>query len=81
LDDPIKLSAVGMGNIIIFMFAMGPILGLNCALEKLAAQAYGAKRLDLCVIYLQRGRVVMIGFSVVLCAVMISSKRILLGVK
>ena len=52
LNDPTKLAAVGMGNTIINMFAIGPISGLNCAVETLVSQAYGAKRIDLCLVYL-----------------------------
>ena len=52
LNDPVKLAAVGMGNIIINMCAVGPFQGINSSLETLVSQAYGAKNMRLCGIYL-----------------------------
>jgi Na+-driven multidrug efflux pump len=35
LNDPYKLAGVGLGNIIVNMFGIGPYFGLNSALETL----------------------------------------------
>ena len=53
LNDPVKVAAVGMGNIIINLVAVGPFTGLNSSLETLVSQAYGAKNMRLCGVYLQ----------------------------
>ena len=37
LNDPVKVAAVGMGNIIVNMFAIGPISGLNSSVETLVS--------------------------------------------
>ena len=44
LNDPVKLAAVGMGNMIINMCGIGPFLGLNSGIETLVSQAWGAGR-------------------------------------
>ena len=50
------LAAAGVGNMVLNLFGMGIFYGLNSALETLVSQAYGAKNLELCGLYLQRGR-------------------------
>ena len=37
LNDPVKVAAVGMGNIIINLVAVGPFTGLNSSLETLVS--------------------------------------------
>ena len=37
LDDPVKLAAVGMGNMIINMFGIGIYFGLNSGVETLVS--------------------------------------------
>ena len=44
LNDPVKLAAVGMGNMIINMCGIGPYYGLNSGMETLVSQAWGAGR-------------------------------------
>ena len=51
LGDPVKIAAVGMGNVLINI-SYGLITGLNSALEPLVGQAFGAEKIDLCGIYL-----------------------------
>jgi MATE family multidrug resistance protein len=58
MNDPVKLAAVGMGNMIVNMFGVGTYFGLNSALETLVSQAYGSNEIWLCGLYLQRGRVI-----------------------
>jgi len=44
LNDPVKLAAVGMGNMIINMCGIGAYYGLNSGMETLVSQAWGAGR-------------------------------------
>jgi hypothetical protein len=37
MNDPVKLAAVGMGNMIVNMFGVGTYFGLNSALETLVS--------------------------------------------
>lgn len=52
LNDPTILAAAGIGNMILNLFGMGLFYGLNSALETLVSQAYGAKNMALCGLYL-----------------------------
>ena len=52
LNDPVKLAAVGIGNMIINMAGVAPQLGLNSGLETLVSQAKGSRNLELCGLYL-----------------------------
>lgn len=56
-NDPILVAAVGSGNVIIMCCGIGMFYGLNSGLETLVSQAYGAKNMHLCGVYLQRGRI------------------------
>jgi MATE family multidrug resistance protein len=73
LNDPIKLAGVGMGNMFINMCGVGPYYGLNSALETLVSQAKGANNIELCGVYLQRGRVMAIIFFIPVCIMFVSS--------
>ncbi|KAK9117269.1 hypothetical protein Sjap_016216 [Stephania japonica] len=50
----IELAAVSIANTVIAGFTMGIALGMGSALETLCGQAYGAGRLDMMGVYLQR---------------------------
>ena len=52
LNDPIKVSAVGMGNMILNSMGLSLVFGLNSSLESLVSQGYGAKQYRLCGVYL-----------------------------
>ena len=77
LNDPVKLAAVGMGNIIINMCAVGPYVGINSSLETLVSQAYGANNMRLCGVYLQRGRVMNLVMYIPIFMLLIFSGQIL----
>ena len=76
-QDPILLAAVGMGNVILMCCGIGMFFGLNSGLETLVSQAYGAKNMHLCGVYLQRGRVCMTMLFVPIFIVFLSSGTIL----
>ena len=42
LNDPIKLAGIGMGNSILVICGMGPMYGINSALESLVSWAKGS---------------------------------------
>ena len=44
LNEPTTVAAVGLGNLMINMFCVATITGMNSALEILVAQAAGAKQ-------------------------------------
>ena len=48
LGDPVKMAAVGMGNVIINMTGFAVYFGMNCGLETLVSQSYGAKNFRQC---------------------------------
>ena len=60
LGDPVKLAAVGMGNIIINLIGTGVFFGLNSGMETLVSQSYGANNLKRCGVILQTGRIIAI---------------------
>ena len=62
LNDIHKLDGVGMGNVILYMIWIAAFTGLNGAFETLVSQAKGAEKTELCGIYLNRGR-----FMIILC--------------
>lgn len=57
LGNPVLVAAVGMGNIMMTTTGIGMFIGMNSAMETLVSQAYGANNLELCGIYLWRGRI------------------------
>ena len=59
LNDPHLLQGIGIGLTMINLMGMSIIKGINMALETLVSQAAGAGNLELCGVYLNRGRFVM----------------------
>ena len=64
LDNPRMLAGAGMGNIIISMMCLAVFQGMNGALETLISQAAGAssgsQTKKLSVVYLNRGRIIIL---------------------
>jgi MATE family multidrug resistance protein len=54
------LAGVGIGNMFVNICGLSIVFGFNGALETLVSQAYGAGNLDLCGVYLNRGRFVLL---------------------
>jgi len=81
MNDAKLLAGVGMGNLIMSVFGLSIILGLNGALETLISQAYGNGNLELCGIYLNRGRVVIIMISFPIILVLSNANSILIFLK
>jgi multidrug resistance protein, MATE family len=60
LNDPAKIAGVGMGNMTVNLLAMSIIYGMNSSLDTLISQASGSGNKELCGVYLNRGRFVML---------------------
>ena len=78
LGNAAKLAAVGLGNAIQNMIGISIIVGMNGALNSLVSQAGGAGNLDLCIGYLQRGKIVMTICFIPISLLILNSKQILL---
>ena len=73
------LAAVGVGNVCCFIFVISIMTGLNSAQETLTSQAFGSQNLQLCGAYLNRGRLILTAFFVLLALLPgIFAERILL---
>ena len=57
-DEAHLLAGIGVGNMMT-MFGLSFIMGLNSAIETLVSQAKGAGNIELCGVYLNRGRFVL----------------------
>ena len=64
MDNPEILAAVGVGATITNLLVLSFLLGLNGAQEYLTSQAFGNGQLELCGVYLNRGRVILLAFAV-----------------
>lgn len=60
MNKPELVAAIGMGNSIQNCFFVPVIAGLNSAAETLVSQAVGAKDYQLCGMYLNTGRLVLV---------------------
>ena len=71
MNDPTKLAAVGLSGTVCGLMVLSVILGINFAQDTLTSQAYGARNLHLCGLYLNRGffilTVVFIPFALIPC--------------
>ena len=77
LEDPVLLAAAGVGNMVLNLFGMAVFYGLNAGLETLVSQAYGAKNLELCGLYLQRGRYILSTAYVPIVGIFLMSNQML----
>ena len=69
-----KLAAIGLGNMLLGMLCRHFMLGINCAIETLSSQAFGQRQLQLCGVYLNRGRFIMTAIYLPLAVMLIFSK-------
>jgi Na+-driven multidrug efflux pump len=80
LNDAAMLAGAGMGNIIINMLCMSIILGMNGALETLISQANGANNLELCTVYLNRGRTIMFITFIPITIILLHTDKIMVSI-
>ena len=72
------LAGVGLGNMTMAFLGYMVMVGLNSSIETFVSQAAGAKNLELCGVYLNRGRFIMTCAYVPISFVLMQSKSILL---
>ncbi|XP_058069611.1 protein DETOXIFICATION 33-like [Magnolia sinica] len=73
----VELAAVGIQNLVITGIAFGIMMGMGSALETLCGQAYGAGKLDMLGIYMQRSWVILFVTGLLISLVYIFTAPIL----
>ncbi|KAK9112321.1 hypothetical protein Scep_019840 [Stephania cephalantha] len=73
----LELAAVGIQTLVIGGIGFGVMMGMGSALETLCGQAYGAGRLDMMGIYMQRSWLILMGTALVLTPVYVLATPIL----
>ncbi|KAF5741093.1 protein TRANSPARENT TESTA 12-like [Tripterygium wilfordii] len=74
----LELAAVSVENSVIAGFSFGLMLGMGSALETLCGQAYGAGRIDMLGVYMQRSWVILLTTALFLSSVYIFAGSILM---
>ncbi|KAI3994326.1 hypothetical protein MKX01_012583 [Papaver californicum] len=74
----LELAAFGLQNLVISGLSYGIMLGMGSALQTLCGQAYGAGKLTLLGIYLQRSWVILLGTALPLTLISVFATHILL---
>ena len=78
LGDPAKTAGVGLGTTMNHIFGCCILFGFNRAMDTLVCQAYGAKNLALCGVYLNRARVIGTLAFIPVAIVLLNCKALLL---
>ncbi|XAR65107.1 hypothetical protein NMG60_11009083 [Bertholletia excelsa] len=73
----LELAAISVENSVIAGFAFGALMGMGSALETFCGQAFGAGKLDMLGIYMQRSWVILNATSLVLMFIYIFAEPIL----
>ncbi|KAI3941985.1 hypothetical protein MKW92_007020 [Papaver armeniacum] len=73
----LELAAVGLQNLVISGISFGVMLGMATALETLCGQAYGAGKMRMLGIYLQRSWLILLGTAVPLTLISIFATPLL----
>ncbi|KAI3852581.1 hypothetical protein MKW92_040573 [Papaver armeniacum] len=74
----LELAAVGIQNLVVSGIGYGIMLGMGSALETLCGQAYGAGKMRMLGIYLQRSWLILLGTAIPLTLVSIFATPLLL---
>ena len=61
------------------LFAYSFIFGYNCALDTLISQAVGSGNLELCTVYLNRGRIILTIIYLMIIAIMCNAEKMLVA--
>ena len=77
LNDSAMLAGVGLGTSLLNVACFYPLVGMNGAIETLVSQAFGAEKLKLCGIYLNRGRLINTAIFIPIAMILCCSKQIL----
>ncbi len=81
LDDSILLAGVGMGIMLINILAFAILYGLNCALDTLVSQSFGAKSYEMCGVYLNRGRLINTVLMLPITVILMNTESLLIAMK
>ena len=79
LGDARQTAAVGLGNLIVNVFANSVAIGFNGCLDTLVSQAYGSGNYRLCGVYTNRVRVVNLVFFVAISGVLALTETLLVA--
>ena len=80
LKNAAMVAGVGMGNATLNLTGQSIILGFNSALDTLISNAAGSKNLELCGVYLNRGRFLMTILFIPISAILFNTKSILVAI-
>ena len=69
LEDPVYVAVVGLTGTTCAIMVLSLLIGLNSAQETLTSQAFGAKNLRLCGLYLNRGTLILVAFFIPLALI------------
>lgn len=81
LEDEDMLAGVGMGNMTQNLLGLSIILGFNSTLDTLISRGAGTGDIELCGVYLNRGRFVMCCLFVPICITLCNCKVILVTLR
>lgn len=70
MEDDNLLAAVGIGGSTIAIFGASLLIGINGGQDTLTSQAFGDNKLEMCGVYINRGRMVCLAFSLTLSTVL-----------
>ena len=77
--DEAMVAGVGMGNMILNILGLSIMFGLNAALETLVSQAAGSGNYELCGVYLNRSRFVILVFYIPVSIILLYAEPILIA--
>lgn len=77
LNDQYTVAALGLGNMLVNLFAISTTLGANTAMETLVSQAHGTRNEFLCGLWLNRGRVLLVFIFVPISLILLSTPWLL----
>ncbi|URE20321.1 protein TRANSPARENT TESTA [Musa troglodytarum] len=73
----LELSAVAIALNVVYLFNFGFLLGMGSALETLCGQAFGAGRVGMLGVYMQRSWIILVASSILLCLLYIFATPVL----
>ena len=71
------IAGFGIGTFFVNLLFNSISFGLNGALETLVSQAYGAKDIEMCAVYLHRSRLVLLMFLIPCIGLLANTEKIL----
>lgn len=80
LNDPVKLAAIGLGNMLNQLLPYTMMIGMNTALETLVSQAYGRNNIYDCGLFLHRSLMLITIMFIPIAVILYHSDSILIFV-